>query len=373
MKRTANEIIRKLTAAAAAPGSTIRESCQKTGKPAVGFVAPYGPEEIAYAAGCLPVGLWGGQVELKRARAYLPAFACSIMQSIVELAAGGIYDDLAAVVIPSPCDTLKCIGQKWKGKSPAIQFAHPMNRRLDCANDYLTSEYQGIRTKLEGILGRTITDEALTEAILVYNQYRAAMREFTQVAREHLATISPTVRHGVIKAAYFMDKAEYTRDIQDLTHALRKAGPEPWDGKRVVLTGITFEPQQLPEILELYHVAVAGDDLAQESRQFRTDVPYHKSPLQGLAAQWQRHDGCSLAFDPFKGRIQYLLDLARTTQADGLIIGLMKFCDPEEYDVPILMDAFEKAGIPLLCIEVDQQTNAFEQVKTRIQGFVESI
>ena len=261
MKRTANEIIRKLTAAAAAPGSTIRESCQKTGKPAVGFVAPYGPEEIAYAAGCLPVGLWGGQVELKRARAYLPAFACSIMQSIVELAAGGVYDDLAAVVIPSPCDTLKCIGQKWKGKSPAIQFTHPMNRRLDCANDYLTSEYQGIRTKLEGIVGRTITDEALTEAILVYNRYRTAMREFTQVAREHLSTISPTVRHGVIKAAHFMDKAEYTRDIEDLTQALRKAGPEPWEGKRVVLTGITFEPQQLLEILEFYHVAVAGDDV----------------------------------------------------------------------------------------------------------------
>ena len=37
------------------------------------------------------------------------------------------------------------------------------------------------------------------------------------------------------------------------------------------------------------------------------------------------------------------------------------------------MEAFEKAGIPLLCIEVDQQTTAFEQIKTRLQGFVEAL
>lgn len=373
MKRSVNEIIEKLMAVAANPGQAVKAACAKSGKQAVGIVAPYGPEEIAYAAGCLPVGLWGGQVELKRVRAYLPAFACSIMQSVVELAAAGTYDELSAVVIPAPCDTLKCIGQKWKGKCPAIHFTHPMNRKLDCANDYLTFEYQTIRTKLEAILGRKITDEALADAVLFYNHYRAVMREFTLVARDHLATISPTVRHSILKASYFMDKAEYTKDIEDLIYALRRAGPETWNGKRVVLTGITFEPRELLEILEFYHVAVTGDDIAQESRQFRTDAPYHKSPLQSLAAQWQNQQGCSLAFDPFKRRVHDLVDLVRTTQADGLVVGLMKFCDPEEYDVPILMEAFEKAGIPLLCIEVDQQTTAFEQIKTRLQGFVEAL
>jgi len=373
MKRSANEIIAKLTDVAEHPARSVKAACEKSGKQAVGFVAPYGPEEIAYAAGCLPVGLWGGQVELKRVRACLPPFACSIMQSIVELASAGAYDDLAAVIVPAPCDTLKCIGQKWKGKCPAIHFVHPMNRRLACANDYLTFEYQTIRAKLEAILGREISDQALSEAVLLYNRYRALMRQFTQVAREHLVTISPTVRHDVIKASYFMDKAEYMEDIQDLIDALRKAGSEPWDGKKVVLTGITFEPAELLKILEFYHVAVVGDDLAQESRQFRTDAPYHESPLQSLAAQWQDREGCSLAFDPFKGRVQYLLDLVRATGADGLVIGVMKFCDPEEYDVPILMQAFEQAGIPLLSVEVDQQTTAFEQVRTRLQGFVESL
>lgn len=89
--------------------------------------------------------------------------------------------------------------------------------------------------------------------------------------------------------------------------------------------------------------------------------------------QWQEREGCSLAFDPYKGRVRLLLDIARSTKADGLILGLMKFCDPEEYDVPILMEAFKEARIPLLVVEIDQQTRAYEQIMTRIQSFAETL
>lgn len=366
-------IINQLTLAAASPKKSIADICSKSGKQAIGCVAPYVPEEIVYAAGCIPVGIWGGQVELRRVRTYLPPFACSIMQSIVEMAAGGVYDDLAAVIVPAPCDTLKCIGQKWKGKSPCIHFTHPMNRRLDCANTYLVSEYEMIRRKLEGILCTKITDHALSDSIVLYNEYRSAMRDFTVVAADHPDIITPTVRHAVIKASYFMDKADYLPIIKSLTNELRKRKPARWEGKRVVLTGISFEPSEMLEILEFYHVSIAADDLAQESRQFRTDVPWYKTPIESLAKQWQNHEGCSLAFDPYKERIRRLIDMVKTTSADGIIIGLMKFCDPEEYDVPILMEACEKANIPLLNLEIDQQTTAFEQAKTRIQSFVETL
>lgn len=370
---TKEMIIEQLSAIANNPAQSVSDACKKAGKQAIGCVPPYVPEEIIYAAGCIPVGLWGGQVELKKVRTYLPPFACSIMQSMVELAATGAYDELAAVVIPAPCDTLKCIGQKWKGKCPSIHFTHPMNRQLSCAADYLISEYQLIRTKLEGILERKITDEALAESLLLYNQYRATMRTFTKVAAGYPQTITPTVRHAIIKASYFMDKADYLPLIQALINALRKERPQSWAGKKVVLSGITFEPTELLEILEFYDLTVPADDLAQESRQFRTDAPYATSPLASLAMQWQNHNACSLAFDPFKSRVNYLVELIRTTKADGLILGLMKFCDPEEYDVPIIMEACEEAGIPLLVLEIDQQSTAFEQARTRIQSFVETL
>lgn len=47
------------------------------------------------------------------------------MQTVMELQIGGTYDILDAVLFSVPCDTLKCLSQKWKGKSPVIVFTHP--------------------------------------------------------------------------------------------------------------------------------------------------------------------------------------------------------------------------------------------------------
>ena len=51
----------------------------------------------------------------------------------------------------------------------------------------------------------------------------------------------------------------------------------------------------------------------------------------------------------------------------------MKFCDPEEYDYPIYKAELEKAGIPELYLETDQQLSTFEQIRTRVQSFTEML
>jgi benzoyl-CoA reductase/2-hydroxyglutaryl-CoA dehydratase subunit BcrC/BadD/HgdB len=48
---------------------------------------------------------------------------------------------------------------------------------------------------------------------------------------------------------------------------------------------------------------------------------------------------------------------------------MMKFCDPEEFDYPLLYPELDKAGIPNLMIEVDLEARSFEQIKTRVQTF----
>ena len=95
-------ILKELCAMSDAPKKTIQAACAAAGKRAVGWVAPYGPEELIYAAGCIPVALWGGQVEIKNARTYLPPFACSIMQSIMEKA--GAHTEAQTVTISLPLD-----------------------------------------------------------------------------------------------------------------------------------------------------------------------------------------------------------------------------------------------------------------------------
>ena len=83
--RTVEEIIAELKAIADDPKKAMEDYKKETGKGAVGIMPVYGPEEIVHASGYLPMGMWGAQKKaISKARTYLPPFACSVMQSVME-------------------------------------------------------------------------------------------------------------------------------------------------------------------------------------------------------------------------------------------------------------------------------------------------
>ena len=372
--RTAKEIINEFKAIADNPRKAMDDYKKETGKGAVGIMPVYCPEEIVHAAGYLPIGMWGAQKkQISKARTYLPPFACSIMQSVMELQLEGVYDDLEAVIFSVPCDTLKCMSQKWNRPVPAIVFTHPQNRKIakDAANVFAREEFNIVKEKLEDILDVHISNKAIKNSIAVYNENRAACREFSDVAAEYAAVVTPSDRHAVIKARWFMEKSRHTALVKELIAAL-KAEPAPeFKCKKIIVTGIQVEPYDVLDIFQENGFAIVADDLAQETRNFRQDVPDDDDALMALARAWNEFDGCSLATDANKPKGQMIIDAVKKYGADAVVVCMMKFCDPEEFDYPILLQEFEAAGVKNLYIEVDQESTAFEQVKTRIQTFAE--
>lgn len=369
-----DEILKELEHVSENPKEAVEAFKKETGKGAVGIMPVYSPEELVHAAGYLPVGIWGGQKTVSKARAYLPAFACSIMQTVMEMQIEGVYDDMDAILFSVPCDTLKCLSQKWKGKSPVIVFTHPQNRIIEEANEFLAEEYKLIRGKLEEILKVKITDDAINKSIDIYNENRKAMREFCDIAKLYPQIIDPIKRHAVIKARFFMEKSKHTKLVRELIKEISSLPVEKWTGKKVILTGIMAEPNEVLEILKENSFAVVADDLAQESRQYRVDVPDGNDPIYRLAKWWQDFYGCSLATDvENKYRGEMLINMAKEHNADAVVVCMMKFCDPEEFDYPIYYQQFKDAGIRNLYIEIDLETTSFEQVKTRVQSFSEML
>jgi benzoyl-CoA reductase/2-hydroxyglutaryl-CoA dehydratase subunit BcrC/BadD/HgdB len=368
-----DELLDKFVDISQHPHKAMLDYKARTGKDAVGVFPVYAPEEIVYAAGYLPVGMWGSKGSINKASQSLPSFACSIMQIIMENEMNGVYDDLKAVLVSSPCDTLKAMGQKYYGKCPAIQFVHSQNRDFKGSDDYMTEEYKIVCQKLEEVLGVKIDPEKINEAIEIYNENRAVTRMFTEVAALYPQIFTPKKRHAVLKARTFMDKAENTVLLKELIEEVLKTPVVPFKGKKVVLTGIMAEPDEFLDILEEYNVAVVADDLAQESRQFRTDVPAGKDPFRRLAVQWRNVTACSLATDRRKPRGQFVAELSKKYAADAVIFCQMKFCDPEEFDYPMMMDEFKRQSIPCMKVEIDLQAVAAEQLRTRVQSFVEML
>ena len=366
-------ILSQLKDIAANPKKAMDDYKEATGKGAVGIMPLYAPEEMIHATGYLPMGIWGAQGKtISQARTYLPPFACSIMQQIMELQCEGAYDDLSAVIFSVPCDTLKCLSQKWKGTSPVIVFTHPQNRGLEAANQFLVTEYELVKTQLEHHLGVKITNQDLEKSIAVYNENRAVMREFVKVAADYPQVINAVSRHAVFKSRMFMEKSQHTALVKELIAEVTAAPVQPWDGKKVIVAGILLEPNELLDIFDEFKLAIVDDDLAQESRQIRVDVlDGEGGPLYRMAKAWQQMYGCSVATDTKKGRGKMLINKSIQTDADAVIVAMMKFCDPEEWDYPVMYREFEEKGLKNLMIEVDQEVKSFEQVKTRLQSFVE--
>ena len=59
--------------------------------------------------------------------------------------------------------------------------------------------------------------------------------------------------------------------------------------------------------------------------------------------------------------------MVKESGAQGLVLFMQQFCDPEEMEFPYLKKALDAAGIPFIKLGIDQQMRDFGQAATAIQ------
>ena len=138
-------------------------------------------------------------------------------------------------------------------------------------------------------------------------------------------------------------------------------------------TGILCDSPALLDIFDELGLQIVADDVAAESRQYRTDTPDGLAPLDALSEKFARMGLCSVLYDPKKQRVEHIVETAKGSGAKGVVVVLTKFCDPEEFDYPIVKKACTAAGIPVALIEVDRQMEDFEQARTMLEAFRETL
>jgi benzoyl-CoA reductase/2-hydroxyglutaryl-CoA dehydratase subunit BcrC/BadD/HgdB len=55
------------------------------------------------------------------------------------------------------------------------------------------------------------------------------------------------------------------------------------------------------------------------------------------------------------------------------VIHVLKFCEPELFDVPALRQAFAARNVPVLYLESELEADLSAQAVTRIEAFVEML
>ncbi|MBQ6582217.1 MAG: 2-hydroxyacyl-CoA dehydratase [Mogibacterium sp.] len=367
---TSKEILKQMHEIASSPRAQMDRFLAE-GTPVVLTVPVYTPEEIVHSMGFVPMGAWGADIPLNRAKEYCPAFLCSIVQSVLELGIEGKYQGASAILIPSLCDTLKTLGQNWKyavTDIPFIPMTYPQNRKPDDGIAFTKAGYQRVIRDLEA-LGGTFSEEALAESIRIYNEHNAVMR-----MADHVFASRPEITAGqrsdVFKSAFFMKKEDHTAMVRQLLDALEiEEGTKKGTGIPVLISGILADSPELNAIFDDLGFRIVADDVAAQSRQYRTDTPAGGTALDALAMKFAQMDNCSVLYNAEKPRVNWITDTAKERGARGVVIIMTKFCDPEEFDYVLIRRACEKAKLPVTLIEVDRQMVQFEQIRTNLETF----
>ena len=352
---------------------------KKQGKKVIGVLPYYAPVELVVAAGMVPMGIWGSNNKtISMAKEYCATFYCTIAQLALEMLLDGTMDQLDGIITPTICDTLRPMSQNFrvamKDKLPCIFLAHPQHRKPAFGLQFTVDQYTHVKNELEKIAGTTITDEALREAIKVMNRSRAARREFVKLAGQHPDAVSAVNRSAVLRAAWFMEPVPFAEKLEALNAEL-KALPEcKWTGKKIVTSGIICDNPKLLQIFDDNKIAIAADDVAQESRAIRVDAAETGDPMMALAQQFADQDYEVLLYDEHSNqnrRGEYVASLVKNSGAQGLVLFMQQFCDPEEMEYPYLKKALDNAGVPHIKLGVDQQMRDFGQASTAIQAFAD--
>lgn len=353
----------------------IMEKYLEEGYKVIGCFPYYNVHPIISALGMIPMGVWGANISPKYAGQYSPSFTCSLSRSCLELGMDGSLESLSAIVMPILCDTLRGQVTAWKegvNDPKLIPFVPPQNRKDSGAIEYYIQEIKYVTRELEKISGNLIENKKLYDSLDLYNDRNKIVREFLEISNEHLDVITADVRHSVMKAITFLRPEEIIFELGLLIDLLKSKGKYFAKGKRVLASGILLDSDAILNAMKDSNINIVADDLANESRLYRFDYPMSSSAFESFARHWTSIKGCSLVHDDDAfARGKALVEYAKRSHADIVILFMMKFCDIEEYDEPYITKMLREEGLMVISIDIDQSSEEYGQAITKIQALSE--
>jgi benzoyl-CoA reductase/2-hydroxyglutaryl-CoA dehydratase subunit BcrC/BadD/HgdB len=344
----------------------------------LGFITAYIPEELFHAAGFTPLFIFPTSQDRGLSRATLPSFTCWIVGSALDQALAGELDGLTAMALAKTCDTTQGLADLWPWNVPGIPCLHfGMPLRLDgpVARTYLLAELRSLQQRIENLTGRTVSEDALSKSIALFNRVRSLVRHlYTRAGSSSRQDEwrSASILYERVRAAFEMPKQAY---IDYLTPILEDDPDSTGDGDghrlpRVLLVGPALGDPALFEVLDQAGVHVVGDLFDLGERYFDVDAVEGGDPLESLANRLVTLLPTPTKHHPLRTRTDYLLSLAQERRVDGVVFAREKFCDPHGFDYVQIRHALEQIGLPHLLLELEQASQS-GQLRTRVEAFRE--
>ncbi len=346
----------------------------RTGGKVMGYLCTYVPEELAYAAGVLPVRIMGSHQPQSITETYIFTMWCPYCRDCLAQGLLGRYDYLDGIAFAQSCQHIRQTFDSWRTHIP-MEFSHdiymPSSLHVPMAVECLAGELRSFQEGLEGWAGHPITRSDIERAVDIHNTNRRLMTQVYELRRGPSPPLTGVQAMEMVLASMFMDKQEHNELLRQALGEL-EGQPGSNSGVRLMLLGSENDDTDLVGFVESMGGQIVVDEHCTGTRYFWGEVLPSDDPLTAIARRYVDRPPCPLKDLTERRRVQHVLTLAKEYQVKGAIMVLEKFCDPHEFDLPLIQGALQEADIPTLVLEVDATIPA-GQFRTRIEAFLEML
>jgi benzoyl-CoA reductase/2-hydroxyglutaryl-CoA dehydratase subunit BcrC/BadD/HgdB len=347
---------------------------RQRGKRVVGYFCIYVPVEMVRAAGAIPVRLMrGGHAAEEAGERYLRADACSFCNACMgNFELDTVYRQVDAVVAVNTCDMMRRLPESIEKHFgiPVFQLYMP---RTSEPLPHRVAEFRRqldlLAADLAALTGGPFSDERLESETAAFNRLRAMLRQTSDTRRANSPLVAGSTMLDLAATAWLLGPVKAISLIEEVLRIVA-ARPRPEASRpRLMLGGsvLTEDDRWLIDMVE-EKADVVTDILCNGTRWFSDDVPADGAPLDRLARFYYNRP--CMHRRPNADLYAYAQRLAREFRVEGLVYKTLLYCDPYGFEVKRLRQAL---GVPALHLDTDYSTENREQVRTRVEAFLETL
>ncbi|MBI9109751.1 double-cubane-cluster-containing anaerobic reductase [Maridesulfovibrio ferrireducens] len=355
------------------------------GKKIIGTFCVFVPEELSLAVEAVQVGLCAGaDAGTEAAETVVPRNTCALIKSFIGFKMAKIcpYTESCDLIIgETTCDGKKKAYEAFGEMAPMHIMEVPQRKE---ASDRVLwkSEVLRLKDELEKLTGKTVTAESLKKGIKIVNEKRRALQRLNKLRAAKPTPISGRDVLLINQVSFYDDPIRFTASINDLCDQIderiaKSEGIVPENTPRLMLSGcpMAVPNWKLPYIIESSGAVVVAEESCIGTRNSRDLVDESgetvEEMIDAICDRYMKID-CA-CFTPNNERMDNIKELAEEAGVDGVIHYSLMFCQPYTHETFKVEKALAGQDVPMLAIETDYSMEDVEQLKTRVEAFVEMI
>ncbi|WP_320169610.1 double-cubane-cluster-containing anaerobic reductase [Maridesulfovibrio sp.] len=351
------------------------------GRPIAGVYCIYAPTELIRAAGAAPISLCGKKQDpIREAEKDLPAAFCPLIKSsygyaVTETCPFFSFSDI--IIAETTCDGKKKM-YELMGEIKPLHLMHlPHTQSGEAALTYWLNGLRELEKFLCEYSGITVTEEALHAEIVLQNRIRKELYELMVLTADKRSPLSAKEILAVQECKSFSVHPEnYLEKIIKLKAELEEFYKQPdlneKEGIRILLTGcpVGKGSEKVITVTEELGAHVVCMENCSGLKGLTLPIAETGDPYEAIARRYLQVP-CS-CMTPNRGRTDSISELSKTFNVDAVIDLTWIGCHTYNAESTIIRRFVEnELELPFLHIETDYSESDVEQLRTRIEAFIE--